>query len=112
MTETLPLAGHLPSMPLSERREVIEELVLSEFRTALRMDADEDLTLETGFFDLGLTSLRLIELRRRMENRIGVEIDATVLFSQPTIEQLVNYLVRSVDDSRPVGTAPAGEDGR
>lgn len=110
MTEALPLAGQLPSMPLSERRDVIEDLVLSEFKASLLMGEDEDLPLESGFFDLGLTSLRLIELRRRIEERIGLEIDTTVLFSQPTIEQLVNHLVRSAHDGLGDAVADAEED--
>ncbi|GGM17011.1 MULTISPECIES: acyl carrier protein [Micromonospora] len=101
MTEALPDVAHLHDLPASERREALENLVLAQFKTALLMDDDEDLPLESGFFDLGLTSLRLIELRQRLERQLGLGIDATVLFNRPTIDQLVDHLVREFDPTRP-----------
>ena len=56
------------------------------------MDGGEELPLDQGFFDLGLTSLRLSEVRAHLEELLDISIDATVLFSQPTVEQLVPYL--------------------
>ncbi|MFI6566169.1 acyl carrier protein [Streptomyces sp. NPDC050534] len=56
------------------------------------MDDHEELPLDHGYFDIGLTSLRLTDLRAHLEELLGISIDATVLFSQPTVEQLVSYL--------------------
>lgn len=56
------------------------------------MDEGEELPVDVGYFDLGLTSLRLSEARTRLEESLGIPIDATVLFGQPTVEQLVSYL--------------------
>ncbi|MFD5477523.1 acyl carrier protein [Streptomyces hawaiiensis] len=47
------------------------------------MGTDEELDLDTSFFDLGLTALRLSELRKRLERLLGVAIDETALFNQP-----------------------------
>ncbi|GHE15615.1 hypothetical protein GCM10010339_90860 [Streptomyces alanosinicus] len=56
------------------------------------MDSGDELPLDQGFFDLGLTSLRLSEIRARLEAELDLDIDATVLFSRPTVDQLVSHL--------------------
>jgi acyl carrier protein len=58
----------------------------------LMMRDDEELPTDTSYFDLGLTSLRLTELKQRLEEALDVGIDATVLFNRPTIDDLVDYL--------------------
>lgn len=99
MTEALPNPYELTALPPSERREMLENLILAQFRRALLMEPDEDLPLDSGFFDLGLTSLRLIEIRGSLEDQLGIGIDAAVVFSQPTIEQLVDHLTRAMAGS-------------
>jgi acyl carrier protein len=103
MTETSFTAEQLSALPRSERQEVLETLVLEQFKTALLMDADEELPLESGFFDLGLTSLRLIDIRQRLEELLGMGIDTTALFNRPTIDQLVAYLLHELAEAVPAG---------
>ena len=77
----------------AERRDALETMLLERFRAVLLMTEADDLPVSSGFFDLGLTSLRLLEIRQWLENRLGFDIDSTVLFNRPTIEQLVDHLV-------------------
>lgn len=79
-------------MSRPERREALEDIVVSVIREAILMDEGEDLPTDVGFFDLGLSSLRLNDIRSRLEGLLGIPIDATVLFGQPTVDQLVIYL--------------------
>ncbi|MDT0438273.1 MULTISPECIES: acyl carrier protein [Streptomyces] len=79
-------------MPEHERREIIEDLVVRELKSALFMTEEEDLPLETGFFDLGLTSLKLSEVKSVLESTLDCEIQTTVLFRRPTPEQLIDHL--------------------
>jgi acyl carrier protein len=62
------------------------------FREYLLMTEDDDLPIETSYFDLGLTSLRLTEIRERLERQLGLAINANVLFNEPTVQRLVSYL--------------------
>ncbi|MYQ67066.1 acyl carrier protein [Streptomyces sp. SID4950] len=82
----------LALMPEHERREIIEDLVVRELKSALFMTEEEDLPLETGFFDLGLTSLKLSEVKSVLESTLDCEIQTTVLFRRPTPEQLIDHL--------------------
>ncbi|HKN53679.1 MAG TPA: acyl carrier protein [Amycolatopsis sp.] len=86
----------LRELPLSERREGLGDLVATEFRTTLMMADDEDLPLDVSFFELGFTSLRIIEIKERLETRLGRRISTNVLFNSPTMERLIDYLAGEV----------------
>lgn len=88
-----PGAGDLATLPRSERFDALEEIVVSQFKAALMMTSDEQLPIDESFFDLGLTSLLVSDVKIRLENMLGVAISANVLFNSPTVERLLNYLV-------------------
>lgn len=92
MSRYFTTVHELREMSAQERREAIEELVVDELRSALYMTDAEELPLDAGFFDLGLTSLRLSEIKRALEAALDREIDATVLFARPTAGQLIDHL--------------------
>jgi acyl carrier protein len=86
----------LQELPLSERREGLEELIVTEFRTTLMMADDEDLPFDMSYFELGFTSLRITEIKERLETQLGRRISTNALFNSPTMERLISYLVDEV----------------
>lgn len=56
------------------------------------MDGDEDLDLTAGYFDLGLTSLRLNDIKQQLESALEVNIDATAMLNLATLNSLIEYL--------------------
>ncbi|KAB2343809.1 hypothetical protein F8566_33850 [Actinomadura rudentiformis] len=86
----------LHELPLSERREELEELVVTEFRTTLMMTDDEDLPFDMSYFELGFTSLGLTEIKERLETQLGRRVSTNVLFNSPTMERLLAYLADEV----------------
>ena len=96
-TDDSPLSDPAGLSPL-EIQEEVEDTVQQMFREYLLMDPDEDLPTETSYFDLGLTSLRLSEIRARLEDRLGLAINANVLFNEPTVQRLVAYLTDALTD--------------
>ncbi len=66
--------------------------MIAQFKSLLLMPEDEELRLDASYFDLGLTSLRLTEIRQRLEDALDIGIDATVLFNRPTVGDLVTHL--------------------
>ena len=103
----------LEKLPRTERRDALESLVVKEFRAALMMSEDEHLPLDQSFFELGLTSLRITDLKQTLEELVGREISANVLFNSPTVDELMAYLtgtvVADLFEARPVQpeTAPS-----
>jgi acyl carrier protein len=86
----------LRELPLSERREELEELVITEFKSTLMMTDEEDLPFDMSYFELGFTSLRITEIKERLEVQLGQKISTNVLFNSPTMERLMSYLTGEV----------------
>ncbi|WP_369213485.1 acyl carrier protein [Streptomyces flavofungini] len=98
-------------LPRTELAEELELLLVGKFRESLLMDDDEDLPLDISYFDLGLTSLKLTEMRQTLEDVLGVSINANVLFNEPTVSRLLDYLVDAVSDpSHAIAGATPGTD--
>ncbi|MDH2428354.1 acyl carrier protein [Sphaerisporangium sp. TRM90804] len=111
------IVERLQALPVSERAVVLESMVVAEFKETLLMSADEELPLAESYFELGLTSLGLTDVKQRLESLIGKGISSTVLFNSPTVEQLLDHLTAEVMpelfESRPeaaVSAAPAEQD--
>ena len=72
-----------------------------------------------GLFDQGLDSLTAIELRDRLSTEFGLELPATIVFENPTIEALSAFLAEAAGPAggratirrRPPGPAVAAADG-
>lgn len=91
-----PTVEQLLSLSRSERFTALEEIVVTEFKSALLMTDDDELPLTDSFFELGLTSLGLTDVKQRLEVLFGRGIAATMLFNCPTVEQLVDRLSADV----------------
>ena len=95
MTTTAAVANLL-DVPLAERRDALADIVLAEFRATLLMTDAEELPLDGSYFDLGFTSLRITEIKDRLENLLGCDISANVLFNRPTVGHLLDHLADDV----------------
>jgi acyl carrier protein len=49
-----------------------------------------------SYFELGFTSLRIIEIKERLETQLGRSVSTNVLFNSPTVERLITYLADEV----------------
>jgi len=87
------LVHSLSELPPSDRRDALTAIVLREFRAVLLMPDDEDLPVDESYFELGFTSLRLTEVKERLEDRLGCRISTTLLFNSPTVTALVDHLI-------------------
>jgi acyl carrier protein len=96
MSEFTPTMAHLRALPRSERLDSLEAVVVAEFKAALMMAEDEELRLDESFFDAGLTSLHVADVKLRLEKLLGCAISANVLFNSPTVERLVEHLATDV----------------
>lgn len=86
----------LAALPRSERRDALESFVAAEFKTTLLMTAEDELPREQSFFDLGLTSLGLTEVKQRLDVLLGRAVSANSLFNQPTVAALIDHLCDEV----------------
>ncbi|MCQ9131375.1 acyl carrier protein [Streptomyces hilarionis] len=96
MTSRTPWIQELSDTPPSERRALLESLVVAEFKRELMMDETEEMPLGVSYFELGLTSLGAVDTRRRLEGELGRTLDAAFLFNHPTVGDLVAFLTAEV----------------
>lgn len=100
----MTISQRLREMSSLERRDALQELVVAYLRNVLSMTDEEECAVDRSYFDMGMTSLTLTDARDYLQGLLDVTIDATVLFNQPTVEHLVNYLTDALSE------VPAGEE--
>lgn len=79
--------------PVNERRTLLIAHIQTEVVKLLGIDSSE-LEPQQGFLDLGMDSLMAVELKNRLENTLSCSLPATLVFDYPTIEALVDYLLK------------------
>ena len=82
----------LASLPRADRVSFLEDLVVTTVKRVLLMGDDEELPFDGTFFELGLTSLGLSDVKQAIEAEVGRGINSTVLFNRPTVQELLDYL--------------------
>ncbi len=97
-TSALPVGEfrkELEAVPMSERRALLEDHLRAQIADILGW-SPESISLEQGFFDLGMDSLASVALRNRVQSSLGVTLSATLLFTYSTLEALIDYLAEEV----------------
>jgi acyl carrier protein len=82
--------------PRGDREILLEEIVLQAFKVHLYMEESDELSVDVNFFDLGLSSLQLTEVKQQLEQRFGCVVDTTHLFNNPTISQFLEHLDEAI----------------
>ena len=83
----------LTATPPEQRLGRVTELIRAELAEALCTPAAE-IDPNAEFMRLGMDSLIAMELRRRIQSGFGIEVPASLFFSQPTISALADGLLR------------------
>lgn len=83
----------LEATSVNERQTLLIAHVQTELVKLLGIDSSE-LEPQQGFLDLGMDSLMAVELKNRLESTLSCSLPATLVFDYPTIEALVDYLLK------------------
>ncbi|HUG34077.1 MAG TPA: amino acid adenylation domain-containing protein [Anaerolineales bacterium] len=79
------------------RQKAIEEFIQKQAALVLGMDVSR-LNIQHPLDTLGLDSLMAMELKNRLESKLGVQLPVSSLLQGPTISGLVTQLLEHVDD--------------
>jgi acyl transferase domain-containing protein/SAM-dependent methyltransferase/acyl carrier protein len=90
--ETSNSSPEIPARTPEERREFIEQSVISESAKVLGFRAGEAPPVDIPLTDLGLDSLMAVDLRNRLHTALGRKLPPTIVFEYPTIAELVGVL--------------------
>jgi acyl carrier protein len=78
-----------------KRRALLEDHLTEQISQVLRTPATR-ITRDTPFNTLGMDSLMGLELRNRLESSLGLSLQATMVWSHPTIASLVPHVAAKV----------------
>ncbi|MGW6056103.1 type I polyketide synthase [Streptomyces sp. NPDC055189] len=90
------LLDRLASLPPQDRDELLLDCVLEEVSAVLGLDSADELGPDQGFFEIGMTSITVLEMRIRLERRFGCGLPATLAFEHPTSAAVVRHLATEV----------------
>jgi acyl carrier protein len=86
----------------NRQRALIQDLASEEAARILGLAPTQVIDLRQPLQELGLDSLMAVQFRNRLSSWTGMELPATLLYSFPTLEQLVEHLTVSlVPDRQP-----------
>ena len=80
----------------SDRHNLLTVFLQQEVGATLGLEASRLPELHRGFFDLGMDSLMVVELIKRLEKAFATSLSATLMFELPTIKDLVDYTAEEV----------------
>ena len=86
----------LNELPEGEKRFALDAYLEKILGDMLLIEDEEDVDFETGFFDLGLTSLQLIEIVEILQKELGCNLQSQVMFNYPNLPDLSDYLIEQV----------------
>jgi myxalamid-type polyketide synthase MxaE and MxaD len=81
-----------PADALRNLQDTITEVAATILGVPLTDIADR----ADGFFQMGMDSIMTVELRRRLETLLQINLMTTLAFEYPTVERLANYLAGEV----------------
>jgi acyl transferase domain-containing protein/acyl carrier protein/SAM-dependent methyltransferase len=102
------LIVRLSEVAPEDRRELIFNLVAGETRRVLGLNAEEQLEVDRGLFELGMDSLMSVQLKGRLEKAIGRALPATLTFTYPTVQALTDFLLDGTPNLSVNGSVRAG----
>jgi malonyl CoA-acyl carrier protein transacylase len=89
------LLEQLQQARLKEREKILLRYLQTEVALVLR--SSESPAVHQPFTELGIDSLMSIELRRRLEESLQIQMPATLAFDYPTIDRLAKFLLTQID---------------
>ncbi len=98
------LAERVRSLSPARRQGVLESYLRKELARALGMDEDE-ISVGVAFLDLGIDSMKAMELMANVERDLGVRLEPKEFFDRPTLLELATFLNGRMDTAAPRGEA-------
>jgi acyl transferase domain-containing protein len=92
------------------RSRLLEDAIQAEVAALLGRRAGSLLDRELGFFNAGMDSITSIDLRGRLEKRLGMVLSPTVAFEHPTIADLAGFLLEELFSGTEAAAGSPGDE--
>lgn len=98
-TNERPAAGGILAMLQAAQPRLREQFLLERLREELgeRLGlAPSQIGMRDNLMELGMDSLKTIELKSTLESELGLRLSSTLLFDHPELESMVAFLLDAV----------------
>ncbi len=96
-TTTIPrLIGILEKVDDDKKINVIKEFLSDNIKKVLGMNGTQKLNTAKPLSEMGIDSLMGLEIKKIIDNALGKNLPATLVFNYPTIDALANYILSDV----------------
>jgi acyl carrier protein len=106
LTANNELRRQLDEQPIS-RRDLLQSYIVVLLRELLGANPETALDISRGFFELGLDSLRAVQLRTALAAALRCPIASSALFDHPNVAALSNHLLELVYPEPPAAEPPS-----
>lgn len=96
-----PLRRQLAESSSGDRKPVLLAHLRRTLAGVLQLPGDRQIGTQERLFDLGVDSLMAVDLRNRLRTELGMALSATILFDYPTLDTLVDHLLRELQLTEP-----------
>ncbi|SJN59045.1 Phthiocerol synthesis polyketide synthase type I PpsE [Vibrio ruber DSM 16370] len=86
----------LAELPPQERLPRLTTFICKEILDVLGLPPEDIVNPEQGFFDMGMDSLLIIDLRKRLSRQLEGSIAAQVMFDYPSVSRLAEFILSSL----------------
>lgn len=91
MTNEISVLNQLRELSLCERKQVLTNYLKNCAASYLHLSLEE-FPADESFFNLGLTSLKAVEIKYTLEKDLKIKLCSTILFDYPTINKLGEFI--------------------
>ena len=86
----------LAQAPESSREEILTNFLVGLLSAVLGSESSQEIDRKQTFFYLGIDSLLVASLKKKLESSLGISnLPTTLIFDYPTIETLATHLIRN-----------------
>ncbi|MDQ2587872.1 type I polyketide synthase [Saccharothrix yanglingensis] len=96
--------GQVPPTPVAD-------VIRRTLADLLSMDEADGVDGDTTFLELGVDSLVVVDLKDRLQSRLGLTLPLSAVLERPTVDQLATFLDHQLAGD-PVGSRTGGDDDR
>jgi myxalamid-type polyketide synthase MxaE and MxaD len=86
------LLRQLEKVPAGDREDLLTGYLQSEVARIMGFESSQLPGLNEGFFEMGMDSQMVVELKYRLDASLLISLPLPVIFDHPTIKHLVDYI--------------------
>ncbi len=90
------MIDELRSLPPDEAKRRLLDLIADALRGFLQLDADDEVDPKQTFLDMGFDSLRAVDFKDVLAQRLSCELRTTLLFDFPTPQAVTDHLAEEL----------------